>query len=991
MQRVLVGSRKWFWAAMAAALVLLAFVAVLSYQSFAKLGEMRVAVDHTLKVLITVERLSSSLKDAETGQRGYLLTGKAGYLQPFNAAKGAIMSDVEAVRTLTADNAAQQKRIAEASVLIRDKFDEMQRLVNVRDQRGLSEAIAQVNADRGKMLMDRLRALLQQMEDEENGLLAQRNTAVLASSRDIVIFTSGFLGLVIVSIGASFWLLMREVEARRAAEELFRLLTSNVVDFAIIMLNPSGNIVRWNAGAERIKGFSADEVIGKHYTQFYIQADADVGKPRNELEIAKRDGKFEGLGWQLRKDGTRFYANVVITALRDESGALRGFAKITRDITERQQASEALFRSAGELSALNEKLAAARDIAEDASRFKSEFVANMSHEIRTPMNGIIGLCSVLLKSGLNDTQASYAVGIREAGSSLLSVINDILDFSKIEAGRLDLSTGEFDPIRVVESACEIVAAQARAKQLSIMSFVEPAVPPRLRGDSDRLRQVLLNLISNAVKFCDQGEIVVRASLESTAELRCTVKFSVVDKGIGLTEEQQNRLFNPFTQADGSISRKYGGTGLGLSISKRLVELMGGTIGVESIHGVGSNFWFTVPLEVRSEAKAVNIKDELAGVRVLIVDDEAGARQILQNYVGSWGMQNTVATTADEGLQMLRKAASENDPYAVALIDLVMPAKNGIAMADEILKDESLKQTKLILLTAYDSAGAGKQAIELGFKAYITKPVRQSTLMDCLVGVVYDKPIFVDRPAEGKTPRPTSGISQGILIVEDNATNQQVAQLYLEELGLPCHVVSNGDEAVAAVRKRTYDLVLMDCQMPIMDGLQASSVIRKEEAHTGKHVPIVAMTAHAMRGDREKCIAAGMDDYLTKPLDFQELHLCLKKWLPAPSAAIDMDQLELRYGGKGQRLIEMYLTEAPRQIGEIQDAVERKSAIDLQRTAHALKGVSATVCARSIWETCRDIETIADGADWDRITVLTRGLNRQFAALQEFVSINLKQT
>jgi polar amino acid transport system substrate-binding protein len=1005
----LVQRNRALWGGIAVAVLLLAAVAWSSYRGFQQLAEMRTEVDHTFKVLVSLESLSSSLKDAETGQRGYLLTGKPSYLEPYVTATANLQRDLDNLKKLIGDNPSQLDRLAKLTPLINQKMTEMRSLIDMRAGDGLQPALEVIRSDRGKLLMDQMRAILQQMIDDENRRLSDRSEAAIKAGQEIAFLTSGFAALLMVLMCTIIWLLAREVKARRAAEDdarrtadIFRLLMANVAEYAIIMLDKDGKVVTWNAGAERLKGYTANEITGQHFSIFYPKEDAEKGAPQRELEVAIRDGKFEETAWRVRKDGSRFIANVVVTALRDERGTLQGFLKITRDITDKQRAEEELLRSKQELEILNVELANARDAAQAASKFKSQFVANMSHEIRTPMNGIIGMCNVLLKSGLEERQEGYAIAIKDAGNALLTVINDILDFSKIEAGKIELEIAEFEPLKLVESACEILATQARKKKVSLMSYVDPAMPTRLRGDAERLRQVLLNLTSNAIKFSDAGEIVVSATIESRYGNVCNVNFSVIDQGIGLTDEEKSRLFKPFTQADGSISRKYGGTGLGLSISKSLVELMNGTIGVDSMPGAGSCFWFVVPFEIRSEQPALTVKEELADVRVLIVDDEPNARQILQSYISSWGMRNATADGAEQGLQMLKEAAVDGDPYGVAIVDLVMPAKNGIEMAAEIFKDPALSPTKLVLLTAFDAAGLGTQAIELGFKAYVTKPIRQSQMLDCLVGIVCGGAARQGRDVVRAKSAPLQSRSELILVVEDHPINQQVAELYLDELGFPCHIVNNGEEALEALRKENYALVLMDCQMPVMDGLQATSVIRKNETLTGKHIPIIAMTAHAMQGDRERCIAAGMDDYLTKPLEQPQLRAALQKWLPgaapieetndADDAAsqigtpplIDLDELDKRYGAKGTQILDLFLKDAPAQIASIGESIQAHDAVATKKTVHALKGVSATVLASEMHEICKCLEQAALNNDWTAMNEWHVRLRTAFENFSAFV-------
>ncbi|MDR3615504.1 MAG: response regulator [Candidatus Obscuribacterales bacterium] len=767
-----------------------------------------------------------------------------------------------------------------------------------------------------------------------------------------------------------------QVAENRQSEEQFRLLVDCVREYAILMLSPDGLITTWNAGAQRLKGYTADEIIGQHFSRFYTQEAIDAGHPAKELELANANGSYREQGWRVRKDGSQFLADVLLTAVYDANGTLQGFAKVTRDLTEQKSAEDELKK--------------AREHAETSSKLKSEFVANMSHEIRTPMNAIIGMCNVLLRTELEPKQYQYGLNIKEGANALLAVINDILDFSKIEAGKLELEIIEFDPVKIVEGACELLALTARAKHLSLMVYVDPNLPQCVEGDPERLRQILLNLTSNAIKFTEQGEIIVRADLVSSESTHVSVRFAVTDGGIGLSPAEQALLFQPFVQADGSITRRYGGTGLGLSISKSLVELMNGDIGVVSEKGSGSTFWFTVPLGHSTHDAVARFSKELQDVRILIVDDEPCSREILHDYVTSWGMKNGVtAASAQEALKILRQAYVDGSPYKVAMIDFVMPDKNGMDLGKEILADPAISNTKLILLTAFDAPGLGLQALKMGFHAYLTKPVRQSQMFDCILNALAGGQSIGRSAADAglsirENPRPRKEL---ILVAEDYLINQQVAQLYLGELGFASHIVSNGKQAVEAAATNNYSLILMDCQMPEMDGFTATQAIRKMEASSGRHIPIFALTAHAMRGDRERCLAAGMDDYVSKPIDPGALRTLLARWLPVLDETelklpIDFGVAEERYGQTVDQLFRMFVEATPPELERLKEAVSNKDVDAVLDLAHGLKGVCVTICALKMKSTCTEIELAAHIQNWEHIKFLVEMLDQDFQNVEQ---------
>ena len=686
-------------------------------------------------------------------------------------------------------------------------------------------------------------------------------------------------------------------------------------------------------------------------------------------------------------------------------GIVRGYAT---DMTSVHKTQQALQLSADQLRLSNRCLDKALDEAKESARAKTAFLATVSHELRTPMNGVIGMTSLLMETSLTSEQQSYTETIRQCGEALLQLINDVLESSKIEAGKLELECLDFNLRITVEQVLAQFAERAEAKGLELTGLVHASVPTGLTGDPGRLRQILTNLVGNAVKFTDKGDVTLQAYLEEDLPETAVIRFEVTDSGIGINPNTQARLFRPFVQADNSTTRKYGGTGLGLSISKQLVELMGGRIGVHSTEGQGSTFWCTARFRKQADSlRAILPTGDLTGKRVLIVDDNESNRLILHHLVSGWGMVDDLAENAESALHCITKAKRRGRPYDLAILDVIMPGKDGLQLARELQSHPAGSGVRLIVMTSMLQRGHAEQARQAGAMGYLPKPVRHDELRDCLRTVL--------GLPEGQAPKDAQTHSvvpqlvtrhtvaehvqhRRILVVEDNIVNQKLVVRMVEKLGYKPDVVENGQEALTALMKGDYAAILMDCQMPIMDGFETTRCIREREASVASrdspdgntnrsdtvpqstpHIPIIAVTANAMQGDRERCLATGMDDYLAKPIKLDELRSALARWISTPPDVMvpgkqdhipttvdptrgifDPAKMYRNIGGDNElftQLVRLFLDRHQTMLADIRRALADADSIAVERMAHTFKGTAGNLCASEVALTAGRLEAV----------------------------------
>jgi signal transduction histidine kinase/DNA-binding response OmpR family regulator/HPt (histidine-containing phosphotransfer) domain-containing protein len=821
--------------------------------------------------------------------------------------------------------------------------------------------------------------------------------------RTLVVFSA--LALAVLGALALVFVRQRRAAAHRSRGQLLDLtanLPGAVFQFRKMISRPNdaspglpiGKFLFISDGLESLCGRTAQEVTENAQLLLESVYPEDARGVRNELRRALQTDTTFSCTYRVQRGTALRWLSTTAVPKAQESGDLV-WNGVIMDVTAVKEAELKLARYADELAVTAQR-------AETAAKAKSEFLATMSHEIRTPMNGVIGMTGLLLETELSEEQRELADTIRSSGEALMCIINDVLDFSKIEAGKLDLESHPFELRALLEASLDLVAGMAHRKKLEICALVEDGVSPNVFGDPTRLRQILLNLLSNAIKFTESGEVILSAHQEEQSGETCLVRFAVRDTGIGMTEETQGRLFQSFSQADSSTTRRYGGTGLGLVISKRLVNLMGGEIGVETAAGAGSTFWFTVPLKRVEKVPAPASLESLRGKRVLVVDDNRTSRSILEKQLGNAGMSVTVSASGADAIARLEEAAGRGLPFELGVLDLHMPMMNGLMLTREIRARRALRDMTLVILASDRDREEAALANQMGVSAFLVKPVRQTALLKAIAGMFGEGVM-----REQSVPAGQVKLSGRVLVAEDNPTNQKVIVMRLTRLGCVVDVANDGLEAVQACSSNAYDLILMDCQMPVMDGFRATREIRQRGPH---RVPIIALTANAMEGEREKCLDAGMDDYLAKPVRPEDLVEKLKQWLgalpaplsqPLPGPAVNKlsDQLdafidEMKDSRTSREEIDSLLVviieSTPPVLERLVASVERREEQPACFAAHNLKGTFATIGLSDLAQAVAVVEDDCKQQRWRKADDDMAPVNRLFREAMELIAARIDQ-
>ncbi|MEK6261879.1 MAG: response regulator [Planctomycetota bacterium] len=841
-------------------------------------------------------------------------------------------------------------------------------------------------------------------------LRSNRETQTLAERQALLEATNETIELQVQQRTAE---LKRSQQALESANGQLAGVLDAATQISIIATDVTGTITVFNTGAEQMLGYAAGEMVARH-TPEIIHLPSEIAARSKELSFefarpitgfevlvaAVGHRKYERREWTfVRRDGSQFAADLVVTAVKNASGEVTGYLGVAEDITVRKETER--------------QLVTARETAEQAARAKSEFLANMSHEIRTPMNGIIGMTELALGTSLTPDQQEYLDTVKSSADSLLRIINDILDFSKIEAGKLELDPHPFHLRDSLADTMRTLAVRADEKHLELVWHVPADVPDGFLGDVGRLRQVLVNLVGNAIKFTSKGEVGVTVELESRSDSHARLHFAVHDTGIGIPADKQALIFEAFSQADTSTTRLHGGTGLGLSISRQIVKLMGGEIAVQSEPGQGSTFYFRIELPFAGDCERDEVLVDLEGVAVLVVDDNDTNRRILDGMLRGWKMLPTLAASGTEALDAMLRAHTEGRSFPLVLTDCHMPYMDGFMFVEELKRHPELSGSTIMMLTSGAPQGAFERCHQLGISATLLKPIKQSELQRTIADILGNasRTPMTPVPANARAI-PHTGPRLRVLLAEDNLVNQRIAMRFVERLGHEIHVVDNGQQALDALEATPFDVVLMDIQMPVLDGLKATVALRQREQLTGRHTPVIAVTAHAMSGDRDRCLAAGMDDYLSKPIQVTLLATALARVTAAQSAiqrveprqtgfalsnpterVCDLNAALERVDGEGdflKELTQIFLDTTPDMLAGLKLAVELADAEEVYHLAHALKGSVGNFSAHPSFGAALRLERMGRQGDLQGIEVAYNDLLSEIEKLCEVLRTEVLQ-
>ena len=1016
-----------------------------AYESGAAFAQLAERIAHTQEVRAELGRLYGSIADAQSAQRNHVLTGTTRYAEEFLANAREARQHVVTLGKLIADNPAQMRRHDQLGALIERKIEGLDRIDRVLGTSGELAARHALIDDQVFGLMQQIRDTVHAMDAAEAELLRQRSLAAQAQRQRTLVA----LLLTIVVASSMFAFLIRDIrrgmKSRGIADDNLRRLNATleqrvetrtlelsyqqaflrrVIDLNrnfIFAKDRDGRFVLANAAVADAYGTTPDGLVGKSDFDFnpnaeevrrYLEDDNRVMQSGQELVIDEE--QITNAKGEVR------WLSTIKRPILSPDGSSTILLGVAADITVRKAAEDEVRQLNGDLERRvelrtrdlhdsNLKLEQARIDSEAASRAKSAFLANMSHEIRTPLNAIIGLTHLMRRDAHAPAQRERLDKVSGAAHHLLSVINDVLDLSKIESGKLELEAIDFSLEALVTQACSMVADDARAKGLELVIDTD-GLPPLLHGDVTRLSQALVNLLGNAVKFTTEGSVSLRGDLLDSDESSLLVRFAIRDTGIGIGADRLRTLFNAFEQADSSTTRRFGGTGLGLSITRQLARLMGGDAGADSVVGAGSTFWFTARLERATQVKTQLSGTALSGLRGLIVDDLPEAREALRNMLEHIGLRVDTAASGEEG--MVRAAAAEagGDAFDIAVIDWKMPGMDGVETCRRLMAAPSRKPLRCVIVTANDSDKLRAAARAVGVDVVVVKPVSQSSLNDALTSSLSDKAVaqaVEPKSGEAFVGLRTTRFGARLLLAEDNLVNQEVAVELLRSANLHVDVVSNGREAVDRARTTRYDLILMDVQMPELDGMAATRMLRETQA--GREVPVIAMTANAFGDDRSACLAAGMVDHIAKPVDPDVLYATLLRWLPAPNARgrtagpanaapIERQPMVARlstvpgmdptrgmklFAGNANayaRVMRRFLATYAQDVPQIALAVASRSAAELSAAMHSVRGACGSVGAIELEAEAAALEALAKRSPWtpdmvDRARDLQQRLSR----------------